>query len=223
MAQLDKNTVSAENQLKYGNYITFFGDEGPKIIFAGNSITRHGVKEDIGWFGDWGMAASSIDKDYVHILMKMVSEKIKARFCVAQVSRWEMQYNTGENVFEDFTPARDFDADIIITRFVENCPHNDSYDEFFYKKFEEFINYLNKSGKSKIIITTGFWHHPADEQLRIYAKNNNLPLVELGDLGELDEMKAIGLFDHGGVANHPGDKGMEVIADRIWEVLEKMI
>lgn len=136
-------------------------------MFVGNSITRHGVLPEIGWYGDYGMAASSIEKDYVHIVMNYIKrDNPDATFCICQCSEWERQYQQGDYVLDEFCDARDFGADIIIVRFVKNCP-----------------------------------------------------FVELGDLSDDDETKAIGLFAHSGVANHLGDKGMQAMADRIWEKL----
>ena len=45
-----------------------------KVLFLGNSITRHGPKADIGWTRDWGMAATSEDKDYVHLLGRQLAK-----------------------------------------------------------------------------------------------------------------------------------------------------
>ena len=43
-----------------------------RYLFLGNSITLHGPAENIGWKGNWGMAASSADKDYVHLLLARI-------------------------------------------------------------------------------------------------------------------------------------------------------
>lgn len=46
-----------------------------RILFCGNSLTRHGPKADIGWTNDWGMAASAPERDYVHLLVQALEAR----------------------------------------------------------------------------------------------------------------------------------------------------
>lgn len=79
--------VSRENQVKQLVFFNGKKDSNPKIMFIGNSVTLHGPSESIGWYGNWGMAASSLDKDYVYVF---INEIIKiypdAEFCIVQAS-----------------------------------------------------------------------------------------------------------------------------------------
>lgn len=224
--QLEKNTVNAQGQLTDSASVRFFDAQntGKRIMFAGNSITLHGVLKEIGWNNEWGMAASAAQNDYVHILMRKVKEREpQAAFCICQVAAWESNYKNGKEKYPLYEKARAFNADIIIMRFVENCPGKDFDGAVFKKEMSELLKYLNPSGKAKIIMTTGFWHHPGDSQIIDYGKENGFPVVTLGDLGEDDKMMAKGLFTHSGVAMHPGDLGMKNIGDRIFEVLKNYL
>lgn len=221
-AQMEKNTVAAARQLKETEVVRFFNPTGTgrRILFVGNSITLHGINPDIGWNGEWGMAASKQENDYVHRLMTAISEKARdPAFCICQVAEWERQYQNGTAVLPLFENARHFQADIIIMRFVENCPKKDFDPTVFQTEARSLLQYLNPTGTAKLIYTTGFWRHPADAAIARLAKETDAPVIELGDLGEQDEMKAIGLFAHTGVANHPGDLGMQHIAARLLPAL----
>jgi len=77
MEAIKENTVSAKGQLVNSDSLRFYGDENAKIkiLIVGNSITRHGVLPSIGWYHDFGMAASAEENDYVHLLMKKWRER----------------------------------------------------------------------------------------------------------------------------------------------------
>ena len=220
--EIAKNTVKAENQLEENEFVTFEKpkNKGLRVMFLGNSITNHGINEEIGWPYHHGMAASAKEKDYVHLLMKKIEEQTqKPSFCVCQAAAWERIYRDGAPVYPLFQSARAFSADVIVMRLIENCPTKEFDGEAFKKELWAFLSYLNPTGKAKIVMTTGFWKHPGDRYIRELAQEKGLPLTELGDLGADPKMKAIGLFAHNGVANHPGDLGMETIANRIFEIL----
>lgn len=227
MSDIEKNTVSAKNQLAGNSIISYENKDGDdiRILFVGNSITRHAPKADIGWYGDWGMAASSKDKDYVHIVIKKVLEKRPdASFCICQASEWERGYFDGEKALEKFADAHDFGADIVIFRIIENCRTNVFDSELFLKEYKRFVSWLCEKKNARVIATDGFWRHEkGDEMIKKAAEEEGYTLVNLGDLGDAAENKAIGLFEHEGVALHPGDKGMEAIAERIFEAIDKLI
>ena len=223
--EIKKNTVNSEGQLKKSQYVTYINSDakGKKIMFVGNSITLHGIKEDIGWMNEWGMAASALEKDYVHRMIAMINEvEEDCAYCICQVAEWERNYKNGSDVHNLFKAARDFGADIIAMRFAENCPGKDFDCDLFKTELDLFLKYLSGDKDVKIIMSTPFWHHPADDVIMEYADEKRLPIVELGDLGERDEMKALGLFEHKGVANHPGDLGMEKIAERLFEKIKEV-
>ena len=163
-AQMAKNTVDSKNQLKESQSVKFdnLGGGGIRVMLVGNSITLHGISEKIGWHGEWGMAASEKEKDYVHILMNRITQKDKdAAFCICQVANWEVSFQKGSDTYNMYTQAKEFKADVIIVRFIENCAVNESEGEIFKKELCSFIDYLGSS-KSNIILTTGFWKHPHD-------------------------------------------------------------
>ncbi len=226
MEQLSKNTVSAKNQLKSSDFIKFTDAEnqGLRVMFLGNSITLHGVKADIGWHNAWGMAASAEEKDYVHILMRYIREKVSnPAFCICQGAKWEVHYKEEIDFYDQYAAASDFGADVIIVRLIENCGGKNFDGDKFKKELMQFIKYLSPEKTPKLIFTTSFWKHPGDKFIEELAEENNSPLVKLGDLGDNKEMMAIGLFEHEGVSIHPGDKGMQTIADRIYDVLKDLI
>ncbi len=229
MKQIEKNTVSAQNQMKSNQYV-YFGEiqgTGPRILFVGNSITMHGSRPGVDWYceGDgYGMAASSKENDYVHLVMEKIREKYPgASFCIAQAAIWESHYPSGREYLPQFENARAYEPVIIIFRIVENCSW-DPYDKVaFFEEYNALIDYLNPSNNACVILTTSFWVHPADHEILEIGRLRDYPTIYLGDLGEDDSMKALGLFSHEGVANHPGDKGMRMIADRIVDAIYKNV
>lgn len=226
MAQIDKNTVKADNQLEESKRISFECEsgKGKRILFVGNSITRHAPKSSIGWNNDWGMAASCKEKDYVHMAKEMILCKAPdSTFCICQAADWEKNYIMGETQLEKFQKARSFNADIIVMRLIENCQPGTFDEEVFVREYNKLLSYLKMNENAKIIITSSFWIHPGDKALENIAADIGTDFIYLGDLGEDAAMRADGLFEHAGVAAHPGDKGMQVIAERIYDKIKKYL
>lgn len=214
------NDVPAVGQLNGNDCVSFETTENAdiKLLFLGNSITRHGKAENLGWCGDWGMAASSKENDYVHkLISKFCLKGVKVSVCIANLSDWERTRNM-DLLFTKYLSALRFNADYVIVRLGENACL-DKYLSEFELCYGELTDLFSRNG-AKIVLTDLFWEYePFDNFVAELAKARGYAFAEIHDLGNDDAMKAIGKFSHGGVAVHPGDKGMAEIAERIFRVL----
>ncbi len=221
------NTVPGVKQLQENEYLRFKAapEAVKKVLIVGNSITRHAPKADIGWYGDWGMAASEPEKDYVHLVEKGLAKRFGAiSLCVAQAAEWESHEHAekGRILAEYYQPAADFAADIVIVRIGENIDISKTNVQELAEDFAEMIRFFGGKRPGVQVILTGlFWWFPEHEKaVALVAEQEGYPFVVLKDLGIDDQMTAKGLFEHEGVAGHPGDLGMQKIAERILEAIE---
>ena len=219
------NNVSAANQLRTSQYVQICeeSENALKILFVGNSITHHGAKPEIGWHHNWGMAASSKENDYVHRVVSGLKERYgQVNYCIAQVAAWERDYPNGEELLRThYQAAADFEADWVVIRLGENVPLYLGETVDFKPCCENLIRFFASNPKAKVIVTDNFWEKEVlDQKLEQIAKENGYLFCQLHDLSADQRTMAIGLFEHRGVSLHPGDIGMECIAQRILTAME---
>ncbi|MBQ8803086.1 MAG: SGNH/GDSL hydrolase family protein [Tyzzerella sp.] len=218
------NTVESNNQIQKNQCVSKItkNENGLRVIFIGNSITRHAPKPEIGWLGDWGMAASQEKYDYVHRVVAELEKRYGAiNYCIVNVAEWESDYPKGLDLLQQhYKEAREFCADIVIIRIGENMK-NDMLAEVDCKPFfEDMIRFFTPNQKAKVVVTDSFWQRKElDCTIAEIAQENGYTFCRLHDLQENEKTMALGQFEHKGVAIHPSDYGMECIAKRILDVI----
>ena len=197
----------------------------PKVLFLGNSITKHGPKADIDWKGNWGMAASAEDKDYVHVFTKALEAKTgaKSEVMIKNIADFERAY-AGYDIAGKLKDPIDFGADLIVLAIGENVPALESADDG--AKLQASVTQLLKAVKGErkptILVRSCFWGNEAkDTALKKACDEVGGIYVDLSALSKDKSLygRAEREFKNAGVANHPGDKGMAAIADALMKAL----
>lgn len=211
--------------LKNINYL----DTGINYLAIGNSITKH--KENEYWWDEHGMAASTKEKDYVHLIAAYLREEgEEVLFYTYNFYQWEVQSTDRAEMLELIDPYMNSELDIITVQLGENVTDTRTY----YEDYKELINYIKRgSPNAIIIIIDDFWSDREKSVIKSrVAMETNVYFVDLSDIrGDEEYQCGIGtvvydsegiehMVEHEGVARHPGDKGMEVIANRVIDILK---
>lgn len=197
-----------------------------KVLFLGNSITLHGPAPKIGWDCNWGMAASSREKDYVHLLLSRITRaaggepKAKVRN-IADFERNLGNFDLKEGLKDELA----FEADLIVVAIGENVEalKTDEQKANFESAFTSLLAELKARGKPTIFVRSTFWADSAkdtilkkvcDEAGGVFVDNSKL------SADESNYARSERKIDHDGVAAHPGDKGMKAMADALWQAIQ---
>jgi lysophospholipase L1-like esterase len=198
-----------------------------KVLFLGNSITLHGPAAKIGWEGNWGMAASSQQKDFVHLLTSKIAVSAGGQPVVKirNIADFERNLSTYD-VRAGLKDELSLQPDLIVIAIGENVAavNADEAKEKFEAAFAGLLQELKKHGRPTIFVRSSFWANPAkDEILQKVCEESGGIFVDNRKLGadETNYARAERKFEHAGVAAHPGDKGMQAIADALWLAIEK--
>ena len=196
-----------------------------KILFLGNSITLHGAKASIGWTNTCGMAASAPEKDYVHIVTRAIGTTTGTApiTMVQNISDFEKRYETYD--LAQLKKALDFNADTIIVAIGENvlALASEEAKAKFKASVLKLLTALKGSNNPTILVRSSFWQNKAkDETLKQACEEAGGVFVDISGLSKDESYFARSerSYAHSGVAAHPGDKGMQAIADALLAALK---
>jgi hypothetical protein len=195
------------------------------VLILGNSITNHPVTDY--WWGEWGMAASTKENDYVHKLQKML--RTANRNCkVEGYQIWDWERNHTHYDKSNLDTLFINKPDLVIIRLGENVGNLSGFDV----SMQDLVNYVREQVQdARIIITGVFWTFPAKDSIfSAVAKSNNLTYVELSSLNIAANRAFMGatvydalghthFIDNQLVADHPNDIGMTAIANTIYKAI----
>lgn len=194
------------------------GGGGFRVLVYGNSIALHGPKPDIGWTNSWGMAASAREKDFAHLVVAGLEAKLgkKADSRIRNVASLERNFTTNVATVAEIAADAKWAPDYVVIAIGENVPAIDASNASVYTKFLADMARPFANAGAKVVLRSPFWKNALKAECTAKAAAEvGAVYVDVGSLGSSAENKAIGLFSHAGVANHPGDLGMRRIADLI--------
>ena len=207
-----------------GNVCETYSDTAYNYLAIGNSITIHELTDY--WWNNVGMAASSADADYVHRLVAAL-QPLKGEVCyeIVPMGNWELlEYDRAETLLM-VDPYLDSRLDLVTVQLGDNVTSIDTFEA----DFEDLLLRIHEKAPNAQIIVVGDYMDSGEKDSikERVAQKFGAAFVSLEEIKNRPEYQCgLGttvydadgnayVVEHSGVAVHPGDAGMQFIANRI--------
>lgn len=204
--------------------------QADRILFLGNSLTLHGPKAEIGWTGNWGMAASAQDKDYVHLLAAAIDARTGGRLVLEPTPSdgtksvenvlnianiLEREYATYEA--DKIRKQLDWKANIVVLQCGENVPPKGFDADVFRKSLMALLNDLKASSNPQIFVTGNILRgNPGLDVIKRKACAEDPAHRTFVDISAYRTNITVN-----GPVGHPSNAGMKLIADTLFAAISK--
>jgi hypothetical protein len=190
--------------------------DGIRIAIIGNSITSHAIKPSVGWTHVSGMAASSIQQDYAHLLLAKIGAKPSESY-VRNFYPFETDANGAAANIASLTPVMADAPDTVVIELGDNVSARSPVNLFaFNDRYAQLIAKV-KPAKNLFCLSTWWGSKYADWIIERQCKAGGGKYVYIGDIYP-DQVASAPAphFAEAGVEKHPKDVAMQRIAYRLW-------
>ena len=192
-----------------------------RVLFLGNSTTRHPQSPQIGWSGDWGMAASAPDKDFAHLVVQGLARQSGRALKMMATNIADFERGLGAyDIDERLKAELAFQPTLVIVAIGENARPltSDAAKTAFEAGFRKLLLAVAKNRRTSLIVRSCFLTHnkAKDQIMNRVCREFNGTWVDIHGLAREESNLARSegtLRDEAGC--HPGDRGMRAIADAI--------
>ncbi len=199
------------------------------IMVVGNSITSHSPADNLGWTGNWGMAASCEENDYTGVMKRMFEEEFpdwNATWTKGGIYALEKAIDANAN--KDFTAfftasfgneMKKAVPDVVTFQFGDNVS---SYSKKSYQEmYRQLADYCRSINPNMVIVfskpfygSSGDPRGKATQEIAIEKSVCFTSLCELNTVANTARSETF--WTNEAILSHPGDKGMEEIAKKFY-------
>lgn len=188
-----------------------------RILFIGDSITLHGFGDwtrELGWNHESGMAASSLEKDYVHLFARKVQEQFPGRNI--EIHYLTAPGGTAKASVEHFDRIRSVRPHLVVVEVGGNNASESEFREYYPKVLDLALQMESRPS----VIALGCWSpvnngsrgytgEAAQKEawMRAQCRQRNILFASVQEYAT--DPACSGTGTSSGVAWHPNDKGME--------------
>lgn len=139
---------------------TVIESEPYHYVAFGNSVTYGEITENI-WWGDWGMAASSKEKDYVHLISSELEQTLYRPVVteVYNLKSWELAKNR-TSMLEEFEETLDETTDLVTIQSGENITQ---YQETLEIDYFDLLSFIRRKAPNAQILMLGELLWPSEK------------------------------------------------------------